>query len=523
VLCPSCRADAGDVSRFCPSCGEPIVRAAAADDIIGKLIGKKFRVESLLGEGGMGKVYKAKQVALDKMVVLKVLRQSLQSDERTVARFQREAKAASRLNHPNSISMLDFGQAEDGSLYIAMEFVSGRDLHDILSKEWPLPEARVVRIVSQVLSALQDAHLAGVIHRDLKPENIMVEQRRGEPDFVKVLDFGIAKVQDTSEDGPALTRAGFVCGTPEYMSPEQARGAQLDARSDLYAVGVILYQLTTGLLPFDADSAVGFATKHLMEAPPPPSVRRPDAKLSPAMEALILRALSKDPAGRPQSADDFRAELFATQGGQVRTATGSLRAGGGLVTPMAAPRSATPTLNDRTAPIRLTREAAASAGDGDEAVLREKKSIATVKWVTAGLVTVALGMGGFFLWQLMAPPAAGAQPPPPPPLTKVEAPRSNEPYDAVVPADKRDQAASSRLEREGDMFHRTGQLPESLQKYQAAFAANPTPELSLKLGELYFQSNQLPQARGWWGRHLKDAQASRARKYILDAMPDLAL
>src|SRR4051812_49147895 len=166
----------------------------------------------MIGEGGMGKVSRATQLALDKPVVLKVLRQTLLSDERTVARFQREAKAASRLNHPNSISILDFGQTEDGALYIAMEYVHGRDLHQILSMEWPLPEGRVVRIVTQVLGALADAHAAGVIHRDLKPENIMVEQRRNEPDFVKVLDFGIAKLQDsTGEEGPALTRAGFVC------------------------------------------------------------------------------------------------------------------------------------------------------------------------------------------------------------------------------------------------------------------------------------------------------------------------
>ncbi|HEY8208736.1 MAG TPA: protein kinase [Myxococcaceae bacterium] len=525
MLCPSCRADAGDVSKYCPSCGEPIVRATASDDIIGRLIAKKFRVESLLGEGGMGRVYKAKQVALDKMVVLKVLRQSLQSDERTVARFQREAKAASRLNHPNSISMMDFGQAEDGSLYIAMEFVAGRDLHDILSKEWPLPEARVVRIVGQVLSALADAHLAGVIHRDLKPENIMVEQRRGESDFVKVLDFGIAKVLDTNEDGPALTRAGFVCGTPEYMSPEQARGAALDPRSDLYAVGVILYQLTTGMLPFDADSAVGYATKHLMEEPAPPSVRRPEAKISPAMEALIFRALSKDPAGRPQTADDFRAELLATQGGIARTSTAGLRASG-LATPMDMGRTATPsapTKQERTLPIRLTREAKASAGAGDEAVLREKKSIATVKWVTAALVTVALGLGGFFVWQLMAPSANAAPPPPPPKAPIATTVQGTEPYDQVVPPAQRDAAQAQRYEREGDMFHRTGQLPEALQRYQAAFSANPTPVISLKLGQLYFQSNQLPQARGWWTRYLKDTQQSRGRKYILDAMPDLTL
>ncbi|HVE81577.1 MAG TPA: protein kinase, partial [Myxococcales bacterium] len=493
MLCPSCQAEAGDVSKFCPSCGAPIVRASAADDIIGKLIARKFRVEALLGEGGMGKVYRARQVALDKAVVLKVLRQSLQSDERTVARFQREAKAASRLNHPNSISMLDFGQAEDGSLYIAMEFVAGKDLHDILGREWPMPEGRVVRIVAQVLSALADAHLAGVIHRDLKPENIMLEQRRGEPDFVKVLDFGIAKIQDTSEDGPALTRAGFVCGTPEYMSPEQARGAALDARSDLYAVGVILYQMTSGLLPFDADSAVGFATKHLMEAPPPPSVRQPAARISPALEALILKALSKDPAARPQTADEFRAELLATQDGAAPRAASGPRSG--LVTP-----AGSPTVQDTTVPIHLTREARATAGAADEVVLREKKSVAVVKWVTAGLVTTAVGLGGLFVWQLLSTPSAGAAPIPPPPAAAPAA--STAAYDQAVPAEKRDAALAARLEREGDMFHRTGQLAEALQKYQAAFAANPTPALSLKLGELYYQSNQLPQAKGWWARHL---------------------
>ncbi|HET9450446.1 MAG TPA: serine/threonine-protein kinase, partial [Aggregicoccus sp.] len=260
----------------------------------------------------MGKVYRARQFALDKPVVLKVLRQSLLSDERTVARFQREARAASRLNHPNSINVLDFGQAEDGAFFIAMEYVAGKDLHQVLCSEWPLPEPRVVHLVAQVLSALGDAHLAGVIHRDLKPENIMVEQRRNAPDFVKVLDFGIAKIQDGGDsEGPALTRAGFVCGTPEYMSPEQARGAPLDARSDLYAVGVILYQLVCGRLPFDSDSAVGFATKHLTELPLPPSQRRPGVRVSAGLEALILRALAKEPDQRPASAEAFREELRA--------------------------------------------------------------------------------------------------------------------------------------------------------------------------------------------------------------------
>jgi serine/threonine-protein kinase len=510
LLCPSCGADAGGVSKFCPSCGQTLVRTAQADDYVGKVVGKKYRVESLLGEGGMGKVYKAKQVALDKMVVLKVLRQSLQSDERTVARFQREAKAASRLKHANSISVLDFGQAEDGSLYIAMELVEGKDLHEILSKEYPLPEARIVRIISQVLSALAEAHSVGVIHRDLKPENIMVEQRRGEPDFVKVLDFGIAKIQDASaEDGPALTRAGFVCGTPEYMSPEQARGSQLDARSDLYAVGVILYQLTTGLLPFDADSAVGYATKHLMEEPQPPSRRRPEARISPAMERLILRAMSKDPGARPQTADEFREELLAVP--EKRAATGQ-----GMAAPLRRP---TPTDEDRTAPVRPVTSAAAPLRLTDEVVKRERRSMAVVKVVTAGLVTVALGLGGFFVYQLVTTPA-----------TATPAPGGGQPgagapplYEQVMAPEKRDPATAERLEREGDQFHRAGQIPEALARYQQAFAANPSPALSLKLGELYFQSNNDQLARAWWARHLRDESTSRARRYILEAVPDLAL
>src|SRR5262249_25694380 len=224
------------------------------------------------------------QLSLDKPVVVKVLHRSLLADPGTVARFEREARAASRLHHPNSITVIDFGGTEDGSQYIAMELVAGKDLYQLLTSHWPLPEARVARIMGQVLSALADAHAAGVIHRDLKPENIMVEERRGEGDLVKVLDFGIAKIQESAgEQGAPLTRAGFVCGTPEYMSPEQARGAELDPRSDLYTVGVILYQLTTGALPFTAASPVALATKHLTEKPVPPRERRPDAEISPAM------------------------------------------------------------------------------------------------------------------------------------------------------------------------------------------------------------------------------------------------
>lgn len=316
-ICPSCEKQVDSGIKFCPTCGTPIVHAPGNDDWIGRVVAGKYRVEEMIGEGGMGQVFRATQLSLDKSIVLKVLRRSLLSDARTVARFQREAKAASRLNHPNAISIIDFGQDSDDSLYIAMEYVPGRDLHQILSEEGPLPEKRLIRIVAQVLAALADAHAVGVIHRDLKPENIMVEQRRDQPDFVKVLDFGIAKLQESSgSEGQALTRAGFVCGTPEYMSPEQASGAEIDPRSDLYAVGVILYQCLTGVLPFDADSPVALATMHLSEEPQPPRVKNPDIHCSDGVERIILRALSKDPADRPQTAEQFRASLISIEKSQ---------------------------------------------------------------------------------------------------------------------------------------------------------------------------------------------------------------
>jgi serine/threonine-protein kinase len=500
----------------------------------------------------MGKVYRARQLALDKPVVLKVLRQSLLSDERTVARFQREAKAASRLNHPNSISILDFGQSEEGSLFIAMEYVSGKDLHQILSKEWPLPESRIVRIVSQVLSALSDAHGAGVIHRDLKPENIMVEQRRGDPDFVKVLDFGIAKIQDQAGDeGPALTRAGFVCGTPEYMSPEQARGAQLDARSDLYAVGVILYQLTAGLLPFESDSAVGFATKHLTEIPPPPSKRRPDARISPPMERLILRALSKDPNERPQTAEQFRAELFAVdrERRQGPPSNPPHRSGPPPLQPF--PRKVTPSeaqsetqLQSGPPWLQVDSTVAAYANVQASAVdlktspvpsyaeptIRAAPKLLVFKIITISLVVISVGLAGYYLYTINAASVLwtqpgyvvrGGAPVPIEPTDKAEPAEDAQPYDREVPTNERDPAAATRLSKEGDAAHQNGDLETAATKYIAAFEKNPDPQLSLKLGEVQFQRNLTQDAKGWWARHLKDQTDSRARGYIRQAEGDL--
>ncbi|MFO0596123.1 MAG: serine/threonine-protein kinase [Myxococcaceae bacterium] len=511
---------------------------AAPDEHIGKTVANKYRVEQMIGEGGMGKVYKATQLALDKPVVLKVLRQALLSDERTVARFQREAKAASRLNHPNSISVLDFGQADDGAMYIAMEYVQGKDLHNILSREWPLPEARVIRVMSQVLSALADAHSAGVIHRDLKPENIMVEQRRGEADFVKVLDFGIAKIVDgTNDDGPALTRAGFVCGTPEYMSPEQARGAQLDHRSDLYAVGVILYQLTCGMLPFDSDSAVGFATKHLTEVPPPPTKRRPEARVSPAMERLIMKALSKNPDDRPQTAEQFRAELLAIEKERrANVGTAARRPGGANsasgLSPV--PRKVTPidqqetrvnppahqspwASNENTVkaevqkagPVPEVTNTAPTTSPERDTMPGAGASSIIFRVATALLVLLALAIGGLYVFNMMNKTKDVYVPPPNAPLTG-----TGKPWEYDPPKANRRPSDAVRLGLQGDESFHSGALDPALTWYLQAWNADPQPELALKIGEIYLQKGMDEDARAWWTRYRKDAPGTRALQYV---------
>jgi serine/threonine protein kinase len=299
--CVVCQSELKDDARFCPNCGaeQPKIDVAPGEDpLLGAIVARKFKIEKLLGVGGMGKVYKARQLALDKAVVVKVLHDQFRDDPQLVQRFQREARAASRLNHPNSIQIIDFGQDEGGVVFMAMEFLQGQDLFAHLKKEGPLEPGRLSRVMIQVCSALAEAHEMNVIHRDLKPENIMIEDRRGQRDYVKVLDFGIAKIQDPAENtnGQALTQAGMVCGTPEYMSPEQARGLNLDPRSDIYALGVIMYQLSTGELPFVSDTPIGIVTKHILEKPIPPRAKRP--QIPEALEAIILKAMEKEPNGR---------------------------------------------------------------------------------------------------------------------------------------------------------------------------------------------------------------------------------
>ncbi len=498
VTCPTCSADTGTSAQFCPACGVALPRLTSdGDPLVGKVVAHKYSVEQCIGEGGMGRVYRARQLVLDKRVVLKVLHQELLSDARTVARFQREARAASRLNHPNSINILDFGVAEDGELFIAMEYVDGHDLHHLLTHEWPLSEPRIIRIVSQVLSALADAHSAGVIHRDLKPENVMVEPRRGgESDVVKVLDFGIAKIVDTAEAGPALTRAGFVCGTPEYMSPEQAKGAPLDARSDLYSVGVLLFQLVTRRLPFEADTAVGFATKHLTEAPPHPARVRPGG-CSPELEALILQALSKDPAARPQTAEVFLEALNALPAGESSHAARTAR----VVLPLGATAE-----QPRKTRVATTRTVISSPPTG-------KRRLGVWGAGAIGMAVAALAGVAYLAFSrvpsLEARPASGA----PSAVWQLE-----------VPAERRDAKRSAELAQDGDNLYEAGDLALARAKYLEAFEANPTGELALKLGTLARLRGLAgaAEAQGFFARHLRDRPNSHARTEIAKASPGVA-
>jgi serine/threonine-protein kinase len=273
---------------------EPFV----AQRLEGQILAGRYRIIEKIGEGGMGSVYLVEHTALEKKMAIKVLLHEYARKTDLKERFLQEAKAAARIDHENVIEVNDFGDTPDGSVFFAMEYMDGNDLAHAIKVSGAIPWSRARGIALQICRALGAAHANKIIHRDMKPENVFLIEREGRADFVKVLDFGIAKIGGMSDGERRLTRTGMIFGTPEYMSPEQAQGHRPDHRVDIYAVGVILYEMLTGEVPFKADTFMGILTKHIFEPPKPPSELRPDLGIPADVQAIVLRALAKDKEDR---------------------------------------------------------------------------------------------------------------------------------------------------------------------------------------------------------------------------------
>ena len=279
---------------------------AKGGDLIGVTIDDKYHIDSKLGEGGMGAVYRATRLMIGDAVAIKVLHSEQMSDPQVIERFRREAQAAARLKHPNVVTIHDFGVSSKNLVYLVMELIEGDSLRALIKEQRPLPFSTTGEIIFQVCAALEEAHRRNIVHRDLKPDNIIVTTSSAGL-RVKVLDFGIAKLRDLAVTADNLTQTGMVLGTPRYMSPEQCMGEELDGRSDIYSLGIVLYEMLSGTVPFNSPSMSALIVQQVTQTPPP--LRALNVRISPAIERTVMRALEKQREARPPTADALAREL----------------------------------------------------------------------------------------------------------------------------------------------------------------------------------------------------------------------
>ncbi len=412
--------------------------SATEHPLIGQTLNGRYRVIAQIGTGGMSAVYRAEHVQLGRPVALKVLNAEMATHREAMLRFEREALVSAKIQHPNVVSATDSGRLRDGSLYLVLELVEGRSLRDLITSEGQLPMPRALSIATQIADALDAAHRAGIVHRDLKPSNVMLLARDGHSDFVKVLDFGLARAQGATSAGEALTQSGRIFGTPEYMAPEQARGEKVDERGDIYALGVILYELLAGRPPFESPELMALLIKHIQEAPPPLP-----AEVPPRLARYVMTLLEKEPDQRPKSARQVSKALSKLALPQVERST---RPPPVSTVPAAAPASV------RRQPRRLL--------------------------VPVGLVAALASAGIFWLGR----PQSAKQPEPSAPAAHADAPSEpSEPSPTPpVPPPPPKPDGSAELAR-GVQLASSGQFAEALSALDGALDIDPrlrdSPEL----------------------------------------------
>jgi serine/threonine protein kinase len=391
-ICPQCGTEYELDQRFCPKDGSTLKSQNAAGDLVGSIIADRYHVLKKLGEGGMGTVYLAEHVKMGRKSAVKVMNPGMVNDADAISRFNREAANASRINHPNVAAVYDFGETSEGLIYLAMEFVEGPALTNVIKEQGALDPLRAADLTRQAADALAVAHDMGIVHRDLKPDNIMVAKNRDGSDCAKVVDFGIAKA--ANNEAQKVTKTGLVVGTPEYMSPEQLAGDKMDGRSDIYSLALVAFNMMTGKLPFPAETVQESMIMRLTDKPRQLAEMKPDVPWSGEVQAVLDKALERDAAERYQSASDFGRQLFKAVQNMSGEATKAFTAV--MAPPPAGGRKKTPPRSIPGTRVSTATPVSAPAIDPPTRVSTPQASRMPIMAVVGFLLVAVVGVGGYF-------------------------------------------------------------------------------------------------------------------------------